>query len=89
MALPVAGIKRADVTLPSGVVVSLRGFTFDEVKSLVGPDANAIAISLATGVDLDEARAWMANPGVPAGDVDRLLDATFELSGLSEGAQKS
>jgi hypothetical protein len=89
MSLPVAGIPRAEITLPSGGKVSVRGFTFDEVKSFVGADANAIAIAAATGVSVDDAKAWIANPGVPAGDVRHLIDATFELSGLGEGAQKS
>jgi hypothetical protein len=88
MALPKPpAMPRRSVKLAGGTV-EVRGLTFEEIRSCKGDNANARSISLAVdGVTEDEAAAWLADPAVPAGDVQKLIDAVMDMSGLGEEAQ--
>lgn len=87
--LPKSRINQSTTVVLSGGEVVIRGLTFAEICTVQGDEANAIAVALGTGVSLAEALEWIESPEVVAGDVQKLLDAVMNLSGLGEGAQKS
>ena len=87
MSLPRAPRATATVELSVGTV-EITSLTIGQVQAMQKTgDTMALGISFATGVPLDEVKAWIDE--IPAGDSLALQAAIVELSGLGEGAQKS
>lgn len=67
-----------------------KSLTLPQVRTCRALDENGAdvqAISLSYGIDGDAAAAWFNS--VPAGSAQAALAEVFQVSGLSEGAQKS
>ncbi len=82
--LPKSNRPSRAVQLSGGEVV-VTGLTMAQVQASKG--RNDMAVAFATGESPEDTKAWLAE--AVAGDVTALLEAVMELSGLSEGAQKS
>lgn len=91
MSLPVVALP-TDVVAVAGAEVKVRGLSRAEalkIQTFTGDldGAENHILACGTGVTEDEAAEWRANtpPDVAGAIVDRII----ELSGLTEGAQKS
>lgn len=74
----------------NGVQYAPRPLTLPEVRRCRAADENeadVLAISLSCGILVTEARAWFGTAS--AGIAAAALAQIFEVSGLTEGAQKS
>lgn len=87
MSLPLSVVLTELVTL-SGGTVEIRGLTIGEVRACrkLDPDpSDQLAISMATGLPLAEAKAW--HEQALAGDLIHLIGRIFILSKMEDGAQ--
>jgi len=77
------------VTVSGGTVEVQRGLTWGELQRCrsigEGIEADAYSISCATGVPIEEARAWVTDAII--GDVQAVIAAVFKLSGAGEAAR--
>lgn len=84
--LPKIGFETAEI---HGVKV--RGLSRSETLILftlpTEEDREAYGLSVVVEISIDDAKAWMAD--TPTAVVGEVLDKILELSGLTEGAQKS
>lgn len=74
----------------NGAKYAPRALTLPEVRRCRAADvdeADVLAISLSCGILVTEARAWFGK--VSAGVAAAALGQIFEVSGITEGAQKS
>lgn len=88
MSLPASNHGGASSTVHlSGGPVTVRGLTIGEVRACkkLDPDpADHLAIMFATGVTLEEAKAWWDQ--ALAGDLALLITEIFRVSGMDDGA---
>jgi hypothetical protein len=77
------------VELSGGTIELTRGLTWGEVQKIRGMqdgvDADAFAISLATGLPLDDCHEWCKVS--LAGDVEKLMGAIFSMSRVGGAAR--
>lgn len=84
------------LTLPSGRTVQVRGLSRRDILAarthaddVIGFETVVIARGLVEPqLTEEQVSAWQSRPG-RAGDVRKAVDRIYELSGLSEGADKS
>lgn len=91
MSLPVVKMPTAVVKI-ADLDVEVRGLTRAQALRIVtfkdDPDgAEAFVLACGAGVSEAEAQAWRES--TPSDDVGLLVDKILEISGLTEGAQKS
>ena len=92
MPLPISPLPTGTVDI-AGVAAPIRSLSRGERLRLVSfgeegyRDAEAFVIAVATDTSEDEAAAWVY-ASAPA-DVDAILSAIFELSGLARPADES
>ncbi|HKX46588.1 MAG TPA: hypothetical protein VJP77_07785 [Planctomycetota bacterium] len=87
-------LPEAEVELPNGVTVRVRGMSRGEVLAV--QDAKTTAILerriLARGMvepELTEAEAGIWQEASPAGEIEPVVDRIRDLSGLDDGAEKT
>ena len=90
--LPVRQLPRAEFTFDDGVTLPIRGLSRAEAIRLrsLGDDVTAVevlCIQVATGVTEEEARLW--HNTAPNGEIERLVSAIAELSGLGDTSGKA
>lgn len=77
----------------NGREVELKSLTARQVTMLRNmtdaDESNIVAISLSARMDKADVVAWYDHEDTRAGDVLRIVQEVFEVSGLGEGAQKS
>lgn len=93
MGLPKIKLPTKEVLLSDGSAVEVRGLTRAEVLELqkIGQEDQskfepASLEKAIEGVTAEEAAAWIAS--TPFGDVDAVLQAILDLSGIEGGAEK-
>lgn len=92
MGLPKIKLPTKEVLLSDGSAVEVRGLTRLEVQEIhaLGKEDESkfdpVLLSLGAGVSSEDAAAWIK--ATPFGDVEKLLKAILDLSGLEDSAEK-
>lgn len=92
MALPISEVQSAKVEI-AGEQVEVRGMTRAQVHRCraLGEDnllqVESLAVALSTGTPEPEALEWVS--AAPSGDVQKILETAYRLSGMGEEEGKA